>query len=493
MAPTYQWVTLTEGIAALQARLNAGLFWSPAELQINITEALRLRNALCEEWKQDFVLAASGCQWMNLGTLSGSPRLRTVTDTSLYTQMQYMLLEPPTGGGTWNGTNQFSLQKLEYAFSNRRNEVIQAIACNLTNMPPQVTGIGTRRVLLPDTVLQPRRVRYRALVATPTGTAVSGGIVIIVSSQTGIIRGQVVTGPGIPYGSVVVNVVAGAVTINQATTAVLNSTQLKFYEPITLTREDTQAFQDYNPAYLQEQGIPQSWSVATEMPLQFDFDRSLLLPGETDVIALESGPAFAPPTPSLLGIPDDWSWLPLYGAMADLLGEEAESTDRQRANYCLKRYKDGLELMKQANWLTQATVNNVPVDTPPLADKDLFLPEWETSQGQIPCVVQAGMDFVAVAPGVPSGASLNLVQNAPVLDPTGVYLQVSRDDWASTLDYAHHLSAFKMGGNEFAETMPLMDNLLKNCAQDNARVLTYGLYTGQLFTEGQEQERVEPR
>lgn len=433
MSNQYTWLTLANAITALQARLNAGSFWSPAELQIYLTEALRLRNALCEEWRQDFVFPASGSTWNNIGTMAGSPRLRTVTDANLYTQQQYMLLEPPAGAGTWTGTNQFNLQKLQYALSNRRNEVIQAAACNLTNLAPIVAGASTRRYALPDTTLELRRVRY-----LPT------------------------TGFGLPAA-------------------------------MTLTREDTQAFQDYSPGYLQESGIPESWSVASEPPLSFDIDVALLIPGQMDVITLQSGPAFAPPTPSLLGIPDDWSWLPMYGALADLLGEEAESTDRQRGAYCLKRYIDGLEMFKQSNWMLQANVNGVACGTPPLASKDWFLPEWETVTGQIPCVVQGGIDFVAVAPGVPSSASLTLVQNAPILDPTGTYVQVERDVWASVLDYAHHLAAFKMGGNEFAETLPMLDEFLQKCLQDNKRVATYGLYVDQLVTEGKEQERVQPR
>jgi hypothetical protein len=433
VAGPFLWLTLTNAITALQNRLNAGAFWSPAELHLYLTEALRYRNALCEEWRKDFVFPATGAQWQNIGTLAGSPRLRTVTDADLYTEMQYRLLEPTTGGGTWTGTNQFNLQKLQYALSNRRNEVIQATACNLAQLAPIIAGVGTRRYGLPDTTLEARRVRYLP-----------------------------VSGFGLPAA-------------------------------ITLTREDTQAFQDYSPGYLQESGIPQSWSVISDPPLEFAVDKSLLVPGAMDVIVLQSGPAFAPPTPSLLGIPDDWSWLPMYGALADLLGEEAESTDRQRAAYCLKRYDDGLKMFQQANWFLQATVNGVACDTPPLGSKDWFLPEWETAAGQIPCVVQDGIDFVAVAPGIPSSASLTLVQNAPILDATGTYIQVTRDSWDSVLGMAQHLAAFKMGGEDFATTMPLMDDFMGKCKQDNERVVTYGLYSEVLFTQGKEEDRVSPR
>ena len=293
-----------------------------------------------------------------------------------------MLLEPPTGGGAWTGTNQFSLPKLQYALSNRRNEVIQATACNMANLAPIVAGVGTRRTFLPDTTLETRRVRFLMLIQTTVGTANPGATVIVVGSTAGILTGQVVSGAGVVPGSTVINVVPGAVTVSVPTSVGFAGVPLNFYQPVTLTREDTQAFQNFNPGYLQEQGIPQSWSVASEMPLEFDTDVALLLPGEMDVVVLQSGPTFAPPAVNLLGIPDDWSWLPMYGALADLLGEEAESTDRQRAAYCLKRYTDGLEMMKQANWLLQATVNNVACDTPPLASKDWFLPEWQANAGQ---------------------------------------------------------------------------------------------------------------
>ena len=490
---TYSWLTLTAAITALQARLNAGAFWSTAELQIYLTEALRLRNALCEEWSDDFVFPASGCQWQNISALAGSPRLRTVTDAYLYTQMQQMLLEPPTGAGTWTGTNQFTLAKMQYALSNRRNEVIQAVACNMVNLPPIVVGISQRTTNLPDTTLETRRVRYLALILTTIGNATAGGTVIVVASTTGVITGQLVTGPGVAYGSIITNVVPGAVTISIPTTAALSAVSVNIYQPMTLTREDTQAFQDFNPGYLQETGIPQSWSVASQLPLSFDTDVALMLPGEMDVIVLQSGPAFAPPAATLLGIPDDWSWLPMYGALADLLGEESESSDKQRAAYCLKRYQDGLAMFKQSNWMLQANVNGVACDTPALADKDWFLPEWETVQGQIPCIVQDGIDFVAVAPGAPSSASLTLVQNAPILDATGIFVQVSRDEWEVVLGYAHHAATFKCGGAEFAETIPLIDEFFQSCARSNKREATYGLYQDILFAAGKQQDVVEPR
>ena len=64
--------------------------------------------------------------------------------------MEYMLLEPPTGG-TWTGTNQFSIEAIAQAVQGRRDETLQVGATNVTEIPLPLTP-GTSRVTLPDTV-----------------------------------------------------------------------------------------------------------------------------------------------------------------------------------------------------------------------------------------------------------------------------------------------------------------------------------------------------
>ena len=81
--PTYSWITLSQAISALQGRLQSTTFWTTEELQVYLNEALRLGNALTEQWNADFAFASSGSTWDNLGTFTGSPRLRTVTDDYL--------------------------------------------------------------------------------------------------------------------------------------------------------------------------------------------------------------------------------------------------------------------------------------------------------------------------------------------------------------------------------------------------------------------------
>src|ERR1017187_436745 len=257
----YSWLPLSAAISQMQARLNSSTFWTSIECFAYIQMALREWNNLTEVWSQDFTFNASSTQtWYSTADLTGSPRLRTVTDDTIYTQMQLMLMEPPTGAGAWTGTNQFQLSDLQTALQRRQDEVIQATGCNIALLSPLATTPGTVRTILPDTFLEPRRIRF--IPATGLGN------------------------------------------------------------PITLTREDTQAFQFFEAGYLTSQPSlfgPMSWSVASEPPLAFHVDAAPNVPGTYGVISLQSGTSFAPPASTVMSIPNDWAYLPMWGAFADLL------------------------------------------------------------------------------------------------------------------------------------------------------------------------------
>lgn len=492
--PVYSWLTLQQGINALRGRLQNTGFWGQEELQFYIINALRVWNAYTEIWQQDFVFpTTAGTSWYNTSTLAGSPRLRTTTDAEIISFMQYLLLEPPTGTGVWTGTNQFNLNSILYALQRRRDEVIQASGCNVTQLSPLATTPGTRRTILADTVLEPRRMRFLGNVLATTGTASSGSTQLTIASTVGVFPGQYVSGTGIQSGSIVQSLSGAVVTLTLPTVSSLSATPVQFAQANTLTREDTQAFQYFEPDYLQTESVPESWSVASEPPLAFDVDNTPSISGTYDMIALESGPQFAPLATSLMGIPDDWCWLPAIGAMADLLNNEAERTDSSRAAYCLKRFTDGLKVMSQSNWLLQANINGVPVDTPAIFEMDSYSPEWQNDMRGWPSLVQAGMDFVGTPPSEVGSINMTLVANAPI--PIGLddLVQVSRDQWDVVLGYAQRTASFKMGGAEWEATVPLEADFYRAAMQTNKRLATYGLFTDILHSEGRRQDEVQPR
>jgi len=431
----YQWLTYLQARQALAARLaDPGMvFWTDAELKLYLLEALRTWNALTEVFNADFAFTAtSAATWYNLSKLPGSPRLRTLTDSDLYTLMEYHLLEPPTGS-TWTGTSQFSLADLQGALQRRRDEVIQEAGCNVTQLPPLLVTPNVRRTIFTDSTLEPRRARF----VPDSGSAV------------------------------------------------------------TLSREDTLAFDVFETEHLQMPQTPSAWSVITGPPLAMDVDTAPDVPGAYDVLALQAGLNFSPPTVRLLGIPDDWAWVAKFGALADLLGRDSEATDRARADWCLKQFMDGLKAMKASNWLLTATLAGIPCDTPSVREMDGYAPEWEQSATAWPSLVTAGMDFCApcpIAQGSQSiGVSMIVVGNAPCPILDADFVQVSRDTFDVILSRAQVLASFKMAGAEFAETRDLDKDFFMAVMATNKRLAKMGLFMDMLKIEGKREDINQPR
>jgi len=435
LAPQYTWIQFLEARNILAQRLADPnkIFWTDYELGLYIIEALRTWNALTETWNAEFVFTANWASvWYNTGTLTGSPRQRTVLDSDIYTIMQYHLLEPPTGGGTWKGTSQFSLADLQGALQRRRDEVIQSSACNLSLVSPYASTPNTFQIILTDNTLQPWRARF-----IPDSSAVNYG------------------------------------------------------PPITLTREDRRAWDAFEPDHLQTDGSPGSWSVTTGPPLSLDVDVAPNVPGTYELISLLSGQTFAPPAGTPMGVPDDWAWVCKWGALSDLLSRESEATDRPRAAFCLQRYMAGLAAMKASNWLVTAQLNGVPVDTPSLAEMDVFSPEWQENETW-PTLVVAGIDYIAPVPvnrsGQISSVELTVTGNAPIPILDSDFVQVSRDVFDSILNYAQVLAAFKQGGQEFEDTLQLLEEFGIAAEQANKRIANMGLFSDVLKAQGKRQD-----
>ena len=432
MAP-FTWIRYLAARDILAQRLADPnkLFWSDAELGLYIIESLRTWNALTEFWNADFDFnSVSGSTWYNTGTQANSPRLRTVLDSDLYTMMQYHLLEPPTGGGAWTGTSQFSLSDLQGALQRRRDEVIQVSGCNITIVPPYNSVPNTFRTILNDNTLEAVRMRFIPETAP------------------------------VDYGP-----------------------------PVTLTREDRRAFDAFEPDHLQTDAIPSSFSIVAGPPLMFDTDTAPNVPGVFELIAVLSGSVFNPPANSLLNVPDDWSWVCKWGALSDLLSRESEATDRLRAKFCLERYLDGLKAMEASNWILSGQINGVPVDTPSLAEMDAFSPEWQENETW-PAIVVAGIDYLAPCPiANGTGVEITVVGNAPLPVADGDFVQVPRDVFDSVLSYAQVLATFKMGGSEFVDSLQLLAEFAKAAEEQNKRIADMALFSDVLKSQGKRQDR----
>jgi hypothetical protein len=424
--PNYQWINFVTGRNELAQRLyDENKVWTvDAELGIYIQQALRMFNALTYTWKVDYVFNPTTL-WNSLGALPGSPRVRTLTDIDCYTQMEYMLLEPPSGG-FWTGTPQFAIADFAQALQGRRDEVLQVSNCNQQLMANIPLMPNTRRTVLPDNVIEVARVRY------------------------------------LPIPS-------------------LGS-------PATLFRDDTIAQEFYEYGFMQAQpNTPQTFMLSSEPPLSWDVDIPPSLPGTYEAVTLLSGQAFVPPASTLLNIPDDFMWMLIWGAMSDLLGRESEAVDRQRADYCLKRYLDGMKLMLKSPWIMLANVTGVPVTTESIVAADRYTPEWDSSPTTFgPFLVTGGIDFFASPQGTSIG--LTVLGNAPVPVADTDFIQVSRSNWNTILDLAQCFACFKMGGEEFQAALELEARAVQACAAENSRLKSTGAFADILIQRGLMQE-----
>lgn len=431
----YSWLTWAQAKAELASRLNDpnGIQWSDVECGLYLGYAMRLFNCMTAFWVAEYPIQLEPPFTQNWfpANGSGSPRQPQLSDIDLYTMMEYMLYEPATGG-TWTGTNQFSIAALAQAVQGRRDESIQIGATNVAEISLPITP-NTSRVVLPDNVLDVIRVRY---VPAPNQGA-----------------------------------------------------------PGPLNRGDAESFRTFTPSYLQTTQSPLRWDVISGPPLALTVDTLVPVPATLQALVIQAEPVPAPPAATPLGLPDDWSWVPMFGALGDLLNMQEESRDVRRAEYAMKRYLEGLEWIRKAPWLLEARINNVAAKTPSVIAADRFNYEWQTNPSAFPSVIVGATDLYAVSP-IPTGnlgVTLVVVENAPVPTADDQEVQVPRDVMDALLDEAEHIAQFKRGGPEFEVTLALHQSFLGATERWNSRIREAGIFSSTLRAPEQRLDQQQPR
>jgi hypothetical protein len=433
----YSYLTFGALKAELLSRLQdpSAQFTSEAEAGSYITEGLRVLNSLTLIWNVDYEFAFNDGDTWKSLNVPGSPRQRTVTDTDIYSQMEAMLMEP-ISGSVWTGTDQFNIGLLSAALQYRRDELLLQSAANPINLL-QPSPLLSQRTLLPDSTLDLFRVRW-------------------IQADSSL-------------------------------------------SPYVLGREDVNTANAFGPLLAIQPGEPDSWMITANAPLAFDVTCPPNQVGTWDMLASFAGVAFTPPSSAPVGLPDDWTWVALYGALADVLANAPEGRDLLRSKYCLQRYEQGRKAMLALPWLLDASVANISVDTPSYKEMDAWLQNWEQLQpADDPQIVVGGVDFVALTPFVvDSGATvssvLTVIGNAPIPVLDSDQVQLSRDGVDALLNYSQHVASFKMGGKDFLLTMPLYEQFEAYCRQKNEQYAALGIFRPQLVKEGNRREELDPR
>ena len=343
------------------------------------------------------------------------------------------MLMEPMSGGTWTGTSQFNIGLLSAALQYRRDELLLQSAANPINLLQNSPVLSTR-TSLPDSMLDLFRVRW-----------------IAVDSSM----------------------------------------------PYVLGREDVNTTNAFGPLLSIQPGAPESWVITASPPLTFDVSCPPNQPGTWDMLTSMAGATLVPPASTAVGLPDDWTWVALYGALADVLANSPEGRDSARAKYCLQRYQQGRKAMLELPWLIEATVADIAVDTPSYKEIDAWMQDWEQRQPvDDPQIVVGGIDLVALAPFATTGtvsSVLTVIGNAPIPASDSADVQLSRDGVDAVLNYAQHVASFKMGSGDFAETMPLLEQFEGYCRKKNAQYAALGIFRPQMLLEGNRADEVDPR
>lgn len=440
----YTYATLAQAQASLASRLyqsatdTAQQFWTASEITVYVVEALRTWNALTSFWRAEFPFTLVQNQfWYSIPGQANSIRPFTITDQSLVTTCEYHLLEPLTSSYplTWTGSLQFSVADILEALTRNQNQALGSSGCTITQANV-AAPVSDQRIFLSDSSIDIRRVAW--IPATGFG-----------------------------------------------------------FVNTPLRQTDVWAKRAFDYGYTTApQEPPDGWMQNAEPPLSFDVDRVVPVEGTYDVLTVNAGATFDADAAQLLSVPDDWSWVVKWGALADLLSRESNAKDPLRAAYCAQRFEEGCRLMSDAAALLSLQINGIPLFVDAVTNGDNFNPLWQANAAASPSsCYTAGLNLIAFpAPDAgPYSALATVVKNAPVPSANSDYIQVARNDYDAIINYAQHLAMVKVGGAEFLATVPLYQAFMRQASQYNKKLVSQGQFQMPMYEVSQLEEERNPR
>lgn len=396
------------------------VFFTDAELGINIIESLRTWGALTGYWRERGTLSSvANTAFYSLQTalLSGGTALvgHSVTDRDIIQTLQYRLMEPATSQSAWNGTSMFTLDDLRYVIQRCRDQFLLDTGCVVTHSTMNMPAPPIQVVELNDSIIDVRRAVWKRV------------------------------------------------------TAVYSH----------LWRVDEMELTMALPGWSVNPAVPYAYSVATTRPVQLRIAPPPIDAGTLDLVTVNSGAGLDPAaSATVLGIPDSLSWVIVWGALAVLLDGDGEAADPARAAQASRMYDLGVEIAKSAPVMLHGEINGMPMPLSPIHDADAACGNWQNDTGTPADICIAGPNMIALRP-VPDGAYgivIDVVRNAPIPALDNEYIQAGREYLDAILGYASYLAAFKQGGAEFATALPVVDEFIaaaKNCIGRTAAAVPY--------------------
>jgi hypothetical protein len=406
---TYTTVTLGDALNDMGGRLMDPhhVRWPVPELKIYIREAIRTYNALTGHFRDEAsFVSASPEPFYYLPTVLPTLREQTFSVGDAVDQICWQLLEPPPVGGLWVGTLQYNLQDVLSALQEARDTFLleTGIVQTISQLPVSPFP-SDGAVDLPEEIINLRRL--------------------------------------------------GWLTADGITTL--------------LRRDDQWGLTNYRPAWQAVSARPpRAYSVSTQPPLVVQLAPVSSVPGTLNLLTVNRGGTVsmvAPTTP--LGVPNDWAWVVIFGALGQLFQRDGVALDDQRAQYCNQRWQHGLQQARAASVVLSARIQGIQCELASVADADLYSASWPLVAGIPKVILTAGHTVVALnpPPGVPTGGGdftvlLQVVRNAPIPVLDSDPIQIGPELTNDLLDYAQHLALIKEGGPQIAGNKGLLDQFM---------------------------------
>ncbi len=407
--PPYPPITRATLRQSLLDRLNSAQFWgNPDELNAYIAEALTTWQAYARYFRFPVSFSTHGGNFFYDLSVEVPKLARTSTDSQVLSQIEFHLLEPQSGipsSPTWTGTAMFPQSAYTDAIARRRDRFLLETASVIGHFSTPAVSAGVNRVVLPSSLIDVRRVSW----------------VDTLGNQT------------------------------------------------VLWRDDEFAANAFSPGWFSEPGLPVTYSVVSTQPFTLQLIPAPADEGYLDLLAIDQGPPLNPASGVVLGTPDNYAWAVKWGALADILSQEGGGNDPQRADYCSQRYLEGVQLARQMPSVFNCAINGQAAQLDSVANFDAFAPGWNQRPYGVPqFLALAGQTILATSavpdPAIPYSLSMDAVVNCPLPVDDVTPIGITADVADLLTDYSQHLAAFKMGGEEFMATVPLLKGFTERAA-----------------------------
>lgn len=391
-------------------------FWVDAELTILIQESLRTFGLLSAFWRQRGSFSTTANTFVyDLPTQLPALLGYTVTDRDLIQAIQYHLLELATTQSSWPGTDMFSYNTVVQSIQRRLNQFLSDTGLILTRSVVNVIPPPSGRLTLVDTIIDVRRAAW------------------------------------------------------------IGASPLNYYR--YLCRDDEFSLTMFDNDWSVTPGDTRSYSIFAPPPLTLQLAPPPSVSGQIELVTVNTGATLDPATSAtILGIPDDTTWIVKWGVLADLLGQDGQARDPQRAQYCEQRYQQGIQLVRMMPFIIHQEINGVPVNLSALWEIDHFHPDWQNTTGSLQSpnamIAAEGSNLLWTypVPNAPYSITLDVVRRCPVPTANPDQIQIGREQLDMVLDYAEHLALFKVGGAEFDATLRQSQNFLLQSITYNQRL-----------------------